>query len=84
MKGIKIYFGPDGIAREYDDTNDVTIHCETKEDQEEVIRMLTNFRREAQGLPPAEPTEDQIRKWCYKRNLVIVDKEFYNWAVSKM
>lgn len=52
MKDIRIYFGPDGIAREYDDTYDITIHCATKEEQNEAIETLTNLPRWRVGKPP--------------------------------
>jgi hypothetical protein len=37
--------GEDGIARAYDDTYDITIHCESSEEQEEVRKALENFPR---------------------------------------
>ena len=39
-KEILLAIGEDGIAREYDDTYDVTIHCESKEDQEKLMSSL--------------------------------------------
>lgn len=35
VDGIILSIGEDGIAREYDDTYDITIHCESREEQEE-------------------------------------------------
>jgi hypothetical protein len=40
--GIMLSIGEDGIAREYDDTYDITIHCESREEQEEAIKCLGN------------------------------------------
>ena len=37
---IKFYFGEDGIAREYDDTYDITIHCTSQEEQDNVLKKL--------------------------------------------
>ena len=37
---IMFTFGEDGVAREYDDTWDITIHCESKEEQDEVWAEL--------------------------------------------
>lgn len=37
---IKFYFGEDGIAREYDDTYDITIHCTSQEEQDNVLEKL--------------------------------------------
>ena len=34
--GIMLSIGKDGIARAYDDTYDITIHCESQEEQDEV------------------------------------------------
>lgn len=39
-KEILLAIGEDGIAREYDNTYDVTIHCESKEDQEKLMSSL--------------------------------------------
>lgn len=39
---LMIVFGEDGIAREYKDDFDITIHCESKEEQGEVWKRLTN------------------------------------------
>lgn len=38
---LMLVFGDDGIAREYKDDFDITIHCESKEEQEEVWKRLT-------------------------------------------
>jgi len=40
--GIMLSIGKDGIARAYDDTYDITIHCESQEEQDEVKRVLQN------------------------------------------
>ncbi len=37
--------GDDGIARAYDDTYDITIHCESREEQEEVRKTLESIPR---------------------------------------
>ena len=42
---IKLVIDKDGVAREYDDTYDITIHCETEEEQlqaREYLRNLSN------------------------------------------
>lgn len=38
--GMTIIIGDDGKARAYDDTYDITIHCESQEEQDEVKRRL--------------------------------------------
>ena len=43
---IMLVFGEDGIAREYDDTWDVTIHCESEEEQKTVLEKLNNSNQE--------------------------------------
>lgn len=40
---IKIYFDEDGIAKEYDDTYDLTIHCESKKDHDELLDRLLSM-----------------------------------------
>ena len=37
---LMLIFGDDGIAREYKDDFDITIHCESKEEQDEVWKRL--------------------------------------------
>ena len=39
---ILLTIGEDGKASLYDDTYDITIHCESKEEQEEVRKLLEN------------------------------------------
>lgn len=43
--GIMLSIGDDGIARAYDDTYDITILCESREEQEEVRKTLENLPR---------------------------------------
>lgn len=37
---IMLHIGDDGIARVYDDTYDITIHCESAEEQEKAMELL--------------------------------------------
>ena len=37
---INLIFDEDGVAREYDDTYDITIHCESQEEQDKVWATL--------------------------------------------
>ena len=39
---IEIYQKPDGTFDRYDDTYDITIHCASQEEQEEVKKALIN------------------------------------------
>ena len=39
---IMLTIGEDGKASLYDDTYDITIHCESQEEQDEVKRILQN------------------------------------------
>ena len=39
---ILLTIGEDGKASPYDDTYDITIHCESQEEQDEVKRVLQN------------------------------------------
>lgn len=38
--GIMISIGDDGVAKIYDDTYDITIHCKSEEEQDEVVKRL--------------------------------------------
>ena len=40
---ILLTIGDDGKASLYDDTYDITIHCESQEEQDEVKRILENI-----------------------------------------
>lgn len=37
---ISIMFDENGIAKEYDDTFDITIHCKSEEEQNKVLEIL--------------------------------------------
>ena len=37
---IQIYFNEDGVACAYDDTHDITIHCESEEEHDRVFKIL--------------------------------------------
>jgi hypothetical protein len=43
---IMLVFGEDGVARKYDDTWDITIHCESEEEQKLVWEKLNNSNQE--------------------------------------
>ena len=42
---IQIIFNKDGHADLYDDTYDITIHCESEEEQKKAMNQLKNFPR---------------------------------------
>lgn len=44
-EGITIMIDKDGIGRGYDAAFDITIHCESKEDQDNAIKMLQKAER---------------------------------------
>lgn len=50
---IMLMIGDDGMATLYDDTYDITIHCESKEEQDKVKRLLKNV---PQWIPVTEDT----------------------------
>lgn len=43
--GIKFFINKDGIADVYDDTYDITIHCESEEDQKDAKETLKKIWR---------------------------------------
>lgn len=52
-KVLSMYLNKDGVFEEYDDTYDITIHCKSKKEQENAIKILTNFariKRELNGI----------------------------------
>lgn len=50
---ITLTLNEDGVAEVYDDTYDVTVHCESEEEQERVVGILERY----QGWTPVEDTE---------------------------
>ena len=40
---IKLIFDEDGNAKEYDDTYDIVIHCESQEEQDKVMKKLDRW-----------------------------------------
>jgi hypothetical protein len=57
-KGIMLMIGADGKAKIYDDTYDVTVHCESAKEMEKVKRILNGDRWIPAGHPPE--TDDYI------------------------
>ena len=40
MDELKVILNDDGVFEEYDDTYDITIHCESQKEQDRVIEIL--------------------------------------------
>ena len=57
---IMLVFGEDGVAREYDDTWDITIHCESEEEQKAVLEKIKNSNQEAKAQLYAEGTTSDL------------------------
>jgi hypothetical protein len=56
-EGLQMILNDDGVFEEYDDTYDLTIHCESREEQEEVLNKLNR-----RWIPCSErmPDDDTI------------------------
>lgn len=71
--GIMLTIGDDGEATLYDDTYDIVIHCESKEEQDEVRRALENIPHwipVTERLPYAEYGEsDNVLATCGYRDV---------------
>lgn len=52
---IQIYFDEDGVARAYDDTYDITIHCETEEEYNDAFRLLERASKNTTWLGDFSP-----------------------------
>ena len=71
---LMIVFDEDGIAREYKDDYDITIHCENKEEQDEVRKRLTQYdwtpcsKRLPDDLIPVEGIEAFMKRQDEKEN----------------
>ena len=42
-KGMLLYMDNDGTFREYDQRNDIVIHCDSEEDRKRLMKKLENF-----------------------------------------
>lgn len=42
--GFMLYLDDNGVARHYDDTYDITIHCESEEEQQKAIEQLKSLQ----------------------------------------
>lgn len=68
---ILVMLNPDGLAEIYDDTYDITIHCESLDEQETVSKMLGRL----QGWIPVKkrlPNEEEFRE-AYCRNAYVAE-----------
>lgn len=68
---ILVMLNPDGLAEIYDDTYDITIHCESLDEQETVSKMLGQL----QGWIPVKkrlPNEGEFRE-AYCRNAYVAE-----------
>lgn len=57
MKELKLIANDDGVFEEYDDTYDLTIHCTSQEEQDEVLLKLN---KTVEKLPPVKPEQKWI------------------------
>lgn len=64
-KSILCTIGEDGMLTPYDDTYDVIIHCSSKEDQDQTVKII----KESNWIPTSErlPNEQEF-KTHYRRN----------------
>lgn len=42
-EGMLLYLGNDGTFREYDQRNDIVIHCDSEEDRKRLMKKLESF-----------------------------------------
>ena len=52
MKELKMIMNDDGVFEEYDDTYDLTIHCTSQEEQDEVLLRLNKWIPVSSGKMP--------------------------------
>lgn len=63
MKELNMIMNDDGVFEEYDDTYDLTIHCTSQEEQDEVLLRLN---KTVEQLPPVK-LEPKTGHWIKKR-----------------
>lgn len=66
--GIMLTISDDGVAKLYDDSYDITIHCESKEEQDEVKRRLM-------GEPDWIPVERELPDDLAEVNVTYVNHD---------
>ena len=63
--GLILIIGEDGVARQYDDTYDIVIHCESAEEQDKVRKILPLLNLEKlEGVTESEP-EPSVQPTLY-------------------
>ena len=81
-KDLMIYFDDDGVARAYDDTYDITIHCESEEEMQRAVEVI-NSRKWipcSERLPnKADHTDDMVLV-CYRNGSVRFNTYMNGWA----
>ena len=70
--GFMLYLDDDGVARHYDDTYDITIHCESEEEMQRVIEQLKSL----QWIPCNERLPEN-GYWLWSAKGGEVQKDFY-------
>lgn len=75
---MQIYFDKDGIAKEYDGTHDVIIHCETQGEHDEVVKQL----KESNWITVEErmPEETELEEEEYSET--IFASEWLLWTIK--
>lgn len=69
---ILLTINENGVAEEYDDTYDITIHCESEEEQDRVSKILENYH----GWIPVEEKLPEVQEgledmYCPEFNVTI-------------
>ena len=79
-KYILCTLGEDGVLSEYDDTYDVTIHCSSKEDQDQTIELIKRFN----WIPVSERLPEEGEKCVITDKCGYVhDGIIYDYAYNK-
>lgn len=73
---ITLTLNEDGVAEVYDDAYDVTIHCESEEEQERVVGILERY----QGWIPVEDTERTPENESY---VLVSFSNFYHPDIAR-
>lgn len=73
-KEIKLIIRPDGVAEQYDDTYDLTIHCTSEDEQREVLKIMNQAAELRQlkqhgDLIDREVLKTHIDSECVRRRI---------------
>ena len=81
-KDFMIYFDDNGVVKHYDDTYDITIHCESEEEQRATLERIRSKRWIpcSERLPSKADHIDDMVLVCYRNGSVRFNTYMNGWV----